>query len=85
MTGMPASGPMSPNPKTAVPSVITGTVFQRRVSSKLFSASLCIAMHGSATPGVYASESASLLSTGTRQTVSILPFHCACLIKDCSL
>ena len=33
MTGMPASGPMSPRPKTAVPSVITATRLWRRVSS----------------------------------------------------
>ena len=33
MTGIPASGPMSPSPSTAVPSVTTATVFQRRVSS----------------------------------------------------
>ena len=33
MTGIPASGPISPSPKTAVPSVTTATVFQRRVSS----------------------------------------------------
>ena len=33
MTGMPASGPMSPRPSTAVPSVTTRQRFQRRVSS----------------------------------------------------
>ena len=33
MTGMPASGPMSPRPSTAVPSVMTAHMFQRRVSS----------------------------------------------------
>ena len=33
MTGMPASGPMSPRPSTALPSVTTATVFHRRVSS----------------------------------------------------
>ena len=33
ITGIPASGPMSPRPRTAVPSVTTATVFQRRVSS----------------------------------------------------
>ena len=35
MTGIPASGPMSPRPRTAVPSVTTATVFQRRVRVKL--------------------------------------------------
>ena len=33
ITGIPASGPMSPRPSTAVPSVTTATVFQRPVSS----------------------------------------------------
>ena len=33
ITGMPASGPISPRPSTAVPSVTTATVFHRRVSS----------------------------------------------------
>ena len=36
ITGIPASGPISPRPKTAVPSVITATIFQRLVSSQLF-------------------------------------------------
>ena len=35
ITGIPASGPMSPNPSTALPSVITATVFHRRVRVKL--------------------------------------------------
>ena len=33
ITGIPASGPISPRPRTAVPSVTTATVFQRLVSS----------------------------------------------------
>ena len=33
ITGIPASGPMSPRPRIAVPSVTTATVFQRLVSS----------------------------------------------------
>ena len=33
ITGIPASGPISPRPSTAVPSVTTATVFQRPVSS----------------------------------------------------
>ena len=33
ITGIPASGPISPRPSTAVPSVTTATVFQRLVSS----------------------------------------------------
>ncbi len=34
ITGMPASGPMSPRPSTAVPSVITATMLCRRVRVK---------------------------------------------------
>ena len=34
ITGIPASGPISPSPKTAVPSVTTRQVFQRRVRQK---------------------------------------------------
>ncbi len=37
ITGIPVSGPTSPRPSTAVPSVIAATVFQRSVSSKAFS------------------------------------------------
>ena len=33
ITGIPASGPMSPSPSTALPSVATRHMFQRRVSS----------------------------------------------------
>ena len=33
ITGIPASGPISPSPSTAVPSVTTATVFQRLVRS----------------------------------------------------
>ena len=33
ITGIPASGPMSPSPRTAVPSVTTATRFERLVSS----------------------------------------------------
>ena len=33
ITGIPASGPISPRPSTAVPSVTTATVFHRPVSS----------------------------------------------------
>ena len=52
ITGMEASGPMSPSPSTAVPSVMTATVFQRRVRSKLLPGSFWISRQGAATPGV---------------------------------
>ncbi len=52
ITGIPASGPMSPNPNIAVPSVITATVFHLLVSSKDNSGFFCISIQGCATPGV---------------------------------
>ena len=52
ITGIPASGPMSPRPRIAVPSVTTATVFHLLVSSKLFSGWRRISRQGSATPGV---------------------------------
>ena len=51
ITGLDASGPISPNPKTAVPFVITATKLLFAVylyTSSLFS---LIRIHGSATPG----------------------------------
>ena len=39
-TGIPASGPISPKPNTAVPSVITGTVFHLLVNSNDLDTSL---------------------------------------------
>ena len=56
MTGLDASGPISPNPKTAVPLLITATRFDLLVylyALFLFSA---IFKQGSATPGEYAKE-----------------------------
>ncbi len=52
ITGIAASGPMSPSPSTAVPSVTTATVFCLIVSERAFSTSCAIAMQTRATPGV---------------------------------
>ena len=52
MTGMPASGPMLPRPRTAEPSVTTATRFQRRVYSYERLGSFWISRQGTATPGV---------------------------------
>ena len=81
ITGMPASGPMSPSPSTADPSVTTATRFQRRVSSNDFAGSSRMARQGSATPGVYASERSSLVCTRTREVTSSLPRHSACFSR----
>ena len=52
MTGMAASGPMSPRPSTAVPSVTTATVFALIVYLKAFWRFSAMALHTRATPGV---------------------------------
>ena len=52
ITGMAASGPMSPSPRTAVPSVTTATAFCLMVRVKARLGSSLIARHTRATPGV---------------------------------
>ena len=51
ITGIAASGPMSPRPSTAVPSVTTATVLRLIVYWKALSRSSWIAMQTRATPG----------------------------------
>ncbi len=52
MTGMAALGPRSPNPRMAVPSLTTATVFPLMVMEYASSGSLSIARQTRATPGV---------------------------------
>jgi hypothetical protein len=52
MTGSAGSGPMSPSPRTAVPSVTTATAFCLTVRFQTFSGSSAIARQMRATPGV---------------------------------
>ena len=52
ITGIAASGPMSPSPSTAVPSETTATVLPLMVSAHAFGGSSLIAMETRATPGV---------------------------------
>ena len=52
MTGMAARGPMSPRPRTAVPSETTATVLRLIVYWKALSGSSRIAEQTRATPGV---------------------------------
>jgi hypothetical protein len=52
MTGIAAAGPMSPNPKTAVPSETTATVLRLIVRVNAFSGSRWMASQTRATPGV---------------------------------
>ena len=51
ITGLPASGPMSPSPRIAVPLVTTPTRFCGEVSSAASDGSFWIARHTYATPG----------------------------------
>ena len=52
ITGIAASGPMSPRPSTAVPSVTTATVFCLIVRARALETSSAIARQTRATPGV---------------------------------
>ena len=52
ITGIAASGPMSPRPSTAVPSETTATVLPLTVSDQAFSGSSWMAEQTRATPGV---------------------------------
>ena len=51
ITGLPASGPMSPRPSTAVPFEITATRLPLSVYSYTAEGSASISLHGYATPG----------------------------------
>jgi hypothetical protein len=52
ITGIAASGPTLPRPRTAEPSLTTATMFARLVRLKDSDLSLAIAMLTAATPGV---------------------------------
>ena len=52
ITGIAASGPISPSPSTALPSLTTATVFFLIVNSKALLRSLAISVQTRATPGV---------------------------------
>ena len=52
ITGIAASGPMSPSPSTALPSDTTATVLRLIVYWNALSRSWAIALHTRATPGV---------------------------------
>ena len=52
ITGFPASGPMLPSPRTAVPFDTTATRLPRAVYLYARSGSFSMSRHGSATPGV---------------------------------
>ena len=73
ITGIAASGPMSPSPSTAVPSVTTATEFCLIVRFQTFETSSAIALDTRATPGVYAIERSSRVFTGDLDAIPIFP------------
>ena len=81
ITGIPASAPIFPSPSTAEPSVTTAIRLERLVYKKDFSGFLCISRHGSATPGVYASERSFAVLSSARGTISIFPCHSICFFN----
>jgi len=85
ITGIAASGPMSPRPKTAVPSDTTATVFALHVYLYTSCLLSLIFLHGSATPGVYAVLKSSLFFTCTLELTCIFPVPASCIFKLSSL
>ena len=73
MTGMAASGPMSPRPRTRVPSETTATVFHFQVCSYTLSGFFAMSLQGSATPGEYQIAKSSNDLTQALGTTSTFP------------
>ena len=73
MTGMAASAPMLPRPSTAEPSVTTAMVLPRLVRLYDSVGSAWMAMHTDATPGVYAMDRSSSVSTVILDAMLTLP------------
>ena len=85
MTGIAASGPMSPRPRTAVPSETMATAFLRIVRENDFFGSLAIAMQTRATPGVYAMERSFRVLIATLGWTSIFPPRCIRKVRSDTL
>ena len=73
ITGLAASGPIAPNPSTAVPFVTTPTKLPRAVKRKTLSGSSTMASQAAATPGEYASAKSLWLSNGLVAVIEIFP------------
>jgi len=82
ITGRAASGPISPRPRTAVPSVTTATVFRLRVSSNARAGFSAMAVQILATPGVYAIARSSLVASGTFDRSSSFPPSCMANVRS---
>src|SRR5665811_276203 len=76
ITGNAASGPISPRPSTAVPSVITATVLPRAVYRAASDGSVAMARETSATPGVYSRARSARSRNALVGTTSLLPPSC---------
>ena len=74
ITGLPASGPMSPRPSTAVPLLTTATRLPRAVYSLASFGSRAISSQANATPGEYASARSRWVTIGLVAVTLILPF-----------
>jgi hypothetical protein len=85
ITGSAASGPMSPRPSTAVPSVTTATLFCFMVREKARWRSSLMARHTRATPGVQTMERSSRVRIGTLLWISIFPPRCMRKVRSDTL
>ena len=85
ITGIAASGPISPSPRTAVPSDTTATRFPFAVYLYTSDLSSLIFRQGSATPGVYAVLRSSLVFTATFDVTLIFPLCSSCIFNAISL
>ena len=73
ITGLDASGPISPNPNTAVPFEITATKLPFAVYLYTSSTFAAMAKQGSATPGEYANAKSNCVWVGLVEITSIFP------------
>jgi hypothetical protein len=85
ITGRAASGPMSPRPSTAVPSVTMATLFFLMVSLWTSSGSLAIALQIRATPACTPSDRSARSFSGMRERTSILPPSCSRNVRSRTL
>ena len=80
ITAIAASGPTLPSPNTADPSVTTATLLARFVKANDSDLSLAMAILTAATPGVYAIDNSSAVSTFILEAILTLPLLALCRI-----
>ena len=73
ITGLDASAPIAPSPKTAVPLLITATRLPRAVTFDAFRGSSTMYSQACATPGEYAIERSACVSRGVVALTSSFP------------